>query len=88
MKLKYEFIIRELGDRYVAVAVGENAEEFSALVKMNKSGKIMMEMLKEDTTEDKMVAQLMEKYEGTEEFFREQVQKFVGGIRNSGALIE
>ena len=63
MKLKYEFIIRELGDRYVAVAVGENAEEFSALVKMNKSGKIMMEMLKEDTTEDKMVAQLMEKYE-------------------------
>ena len=88
MKLKYEFIIRELGDRYVAVAVGEHAEDFSALIKMTKSGKIMMEMLQKETTEEEMLSALMEKYEGTEEFFREQIGKFVTGLRNAGAIEE
>ena len=86
MKLKYEFIIRPLGDRYVAVAVGAHGEDFSALIKMNKSGTVMMDLLREDTTEEAMLAALMEKYEGTEEFFREQIQKFVTGLRNAGAI--
>lgn len=87
MKLKYEFIIREVGDRYVAVAVGDNAEEFHGIIRMNKSGKIMMELLKNEITETGLLAKLMEQYEGTEEFFKGEIDKFVGGLRNAGVIV-
>lgn len=88
MKLKYEFIIREVGDRYVAVAVGDNAEEFHGIIRMNKSGKIMMELLKNEITEAGLLAKLMEQYEGTEEFFKGEIDKFVGGLRNAGVIVD
>lgn len=88
MKLKYEFIIREVGDRYVAVAVGDNAEEFHGIIRMNKSGKIMMELLKNEITETGLLAKLMEQYEGTEEFFKGEIDKFVGGLRNAGVIVD
>ncbi|MCQ2422772.1 MAG: PqqD family protein [Lachnospiraceae bacterium] len=87
MKLKYEFIIREVGDRYVAVAVGDNAEEFHGIIRMNKSGKIMMELLKNEITETDLLTKLMEQYEGTEEFFKGEINKFVGGLRNAGVIV-
>ncbi len=87
MKLKYEFIIREVGDRYVAVAVGDNAEEFHGIIRMNKSGKIMMELLKNEITETDLLTKLMEQYEGTEEFFKGEIDKFVGGLRNAGVIV-
>lgn len=87
MKLKYEFIIREVGDRYVAVAVGDNAEEFHGIIRMNKSGKIMMELLKNEITEAGLLTKLMEQYEGTEEFFKGEIDKFVGGLRNAGVIV-
>lgn len=88
MKLKYEFIIREVGDRYVAVAVGDNAEEFHGIIRMNKSGKIMMELLKNEITETDLLTKLMEQYEGTEEFFKGEIDKFVGGLRNAGVIVD
>lgn len=88
MKLKYEFIIREVGDRYVAVAVGDNAEEFHGIIRMNKSGKIMMELLKNEITETDLLTKLMEQYEGTEEFFKGEINKFVGGLRNAGVIVD
>ena len=88
MKLKYEFIIREVGDRYVAVAVGDNAEEFHGIIRMNKSGKIMMELLKSEITEAGLLTKLMEQYEGTEEFFKGEIDKFVGGLRNAGVIVD
>lgn len=88
MKLKYEFIIREVGDRYVAVAVGDNAEEFHGIIRMNKSGKIMMELLKNEITEAGLLTKLMEQYEGTEEFFKGEIDKFVGGLRNAGVIVD
>ena len=88
MKLKYEFLVREVGDRFVAVAVGENAEEFHGIIRMNKSGKIILENLREETTEDEILRKLTEQYEGTEEFFRGEITKFVTGLKNAGVLTE
>lgn len=87
MKLKYDFIVREIGERYVAVAVGENAEDFHGIIKMNKSGKIILEMMKNEISKEELVAALMDKYEGTEEFFSGEVDKFVKSLADVDAII-
>ena len=86
MKLKYDFIIREIGQRYVAVAVGANAEDFHGIIKLNTSGRIMLEMMKNEISKEDLIAALMEKYEGTQEFFSGEIDKFVKTLTDVDAL--
>lgn len=45
MKLKYEFIICSTKDAEVAFAVGEGSMLFNGMIKLNKSGKFIFELL-------------------------------------------
>ena len=88
MKLKYDFLLRDVGDRVVAVAVGESSENFQGIINMNRSSRAIFELLREETTEDEILGKLMEQYEGTEAFFREEIRKMVLKLRNGGVLKE
>ena len=88
MKLKYDFLLRDVGDRVVAVAVGEGSENFQGIINMNRSSRVIFELLRKETTEDEILAKLMEQYEGTEAFFREEIRKMVLKLRNGGVLTE
>ena len=86
MKLKYDFLLRDVGDRVVAVAVGEGSESFQGIITMNRSSKAIFELLREETSEEEILKKLMEQYEGTEAFFREEIGKMVLKLRNGGVL--
>ena len=38
MKLKYNFVVQQVADDYVAVTVGKDASSFGGLIRMNKTG--------------------------------------------------
>ena len=75
MKLKHTYEIMELDDQMMAVPVGDGAEEFHGILRMNQSAAAILELLKEDTTEEEIVAKLLEEYDSTEE----ELQGFVHG---------
>ena len=56
MKLKYNFVTNEVADKIVAVPVGDDLEKFNGFVKMNDVGAYIFNMLKNDVTEDEIVA--------------------------------
>ena len=88
MKLKYQFIVREVKDRFVAVAVGDNADDFHAIIKVNKTGKVMLELLKDDITKEEMLAKLAERYDAPEELLSSEMEKFLGVLRENSVLVE
>ena len=88
MKLKYDFLLRDVGDRAVAVAVGEGSESCQGIISMNRSSKAIFEMLREETSEEEILQKLMKQYNGTEAFFREEIRKMVMKLRNGGVLTE
>ena len=77
MKLKYEFETTELGDEIIAVPVGDNARDFSGVLNLNASAAAILKLLGEDTTVDKIVASLMEEFEGSKEELTAFVENFV-----------
>lgn len=85
MRLKYKFVTNKVADRIVAVAVGEDAEKFSGFIKMNDTGAYIFNMLKNDVTEDEIVASMEKEYEGvsTEELC-DTVREFIGRLKESG----
>ena len=87
MKLKYNFVTNEVADKIVAVAVGDDLEKFNGFIKMNDVGAYIFNMLKNDVTEDDIVAAMKKDFEdATEEEIREAVKEFTDKLRESDVI--
>lgn len=85
MKLKYNFIVNQVADKMVAVPVGNDLENFNGFIKMNDIGAYIFNMLKNDVTEDDIVAAMVKDYpDATETEIRETVHDFVSQLIEKG----
>jgi hypothetical protein len=86
MKLKKQFVTKDIGDTQVMVAVGGSA--FSGVVRSNKTAAFIVDQLKEETTKEKIVAAMLEEYDVSEERVSADVDKVLEKLRGIGALEE
>lgn len=88
MKLKYEFIISEVADKFVAVPMGDDAENFGGLLKTNDIGAYILNILKNDVTEEDIVIAMAKDYPGdSEEEIREVVSSFIADLKANDLLV-
>jgi len=82
MKIKEGFILRPVGEEYMAVAIGAAGKEFNGLIRVNASGGYLWKELQEGITEDALVAKMLERYDDLdEETARKDLREFVDSIR-------
>ena len=62
MKLKYQFECMNLDDRVVAVPVGEDAQKFQGVVRLNESAAEIFDLFREETTEEAVAAELKKRH--------------------------
>ena len=86
MKLRYNFVVQQVADDYVAVAVGEDASNFGRLVRMNKTGAFLFEMLKKDMTREELLAAMVEKYDADEEILQSNLDVFLEKLKEEKVL--
>lgn len=87
MKLKYNFVTNEVADKIVAVAVGDDLEKFNGFIKMNDVAADIFALLKEETTEDIVVAEMCKRYpEEGEQEVRNTVKEFTAKLIEAGVL--
>lgn len=88
MKSKYVFEKMELDGEIVAVPVGENATDFHAVLNLNEEAMRILELLKDETTEQDIISQLLSEYDCTEEQVGPLVHAFIDQLRQEGLLVE
>ena len=88
MKLKYRFEIVDMGDETVFVPVGKNAKEVHGVLKLNSSGKEIVSLLVNDTTEESIVNMLTEKYGNEHEELVSYVHNTIAYLRKAGLIEE
>lgn len=86
MKLKKEFIVFEAGKESMLVPTG--AAKFAGLVRGNKMLGVILDLLKKDTTEKKVVDAMLERFDAPREIITEDVKRVVSELRKIGALEE
>ena len=86
MKTKYSFEVVELDDGKVAIPVGKDAEVFSGVIKVNDTAVDILKLMEQDTTEEKIVESLQEKYTGDRSIIAEYVHKFVEELNHEGLV--
>ena len=88
MKSKYTFEKMELDGEIVAVPVGDSAEDLHAVLNLNEEAMRILELLREETTEEDIVAQLLKEYEGEKEEIAPLVGTYIEQLRQEGLLEE
>ena len=86
MKLKKEFITHIVGNESILVPTGE--ADFSGVVRGNKTLGAVLELLKEETTDEAMIAALKKRFNAPEGAIEMDVAKAIAELRRIGALDE
>ena len=84
MKLKDTFITHLTGRESLLVPTGTAG--FSGLVKGNKTLGAILELLKEDTTEEAVIAAMKARFDAPEALIRRDVAKALAELRRIGAI--
>ena len=84
MKLKESFVACETGENVVLISVDHS--EFSGMVKGNKTTMFILDLLKNETSEDEIVSAMLQKFDAAEEKIRSYVEKVLGLLNSVNAL--
>lgn len=89
MKLKDDYIIYNASEtELIAVATGDEADNFNGLLRANKTAGAIMEYLREELSEDELVSRMAERFDADENEIREDVNEILNILRSVGALEE
>ena len=88
MKLKCSFEIVDMGDELIAVPVGAEAANMRGVLKVNKEGAEILQLLESEQDESKIVVKLAEKYDNDHVALSNHVKNFLGTLIKEGFLSE
>lgn len=81
LKIKKGFLLRRLGKECISVAIGESSKNFNGMIRLNETGALYWEELEKGTTEEKLIALTLERFEGVDEnTARQDVREFLETI--------
>ena len=86
MRIKNGFFMREVAEKYVAVPVGAQTNEFKGMIQMNQTGAFLWKALERDLTEEALTERMLDQYEMTEEQAQNDVHTFVTRLLEAGIL--
>lgn len=85
MRIKNGFITHETAAGQVMVSAGS---DFSGLVRSNRTAAFVIDLLKNDVTEEDIVSAMLEKYNAPREVIEKDVKALLSKLRGIGAIDE
>lgn len=88
MKIKKEFVLREIAGDYIIIPIGKTVLEFNGLITVNEVGVSLWKMLQEGASFEELVQQILDEYDVEEHNAREDIKEFLDKLAESGILLE
>lgn len=88
MKLKYDFVVNKVADSFVAVATGDALNKYTGFIKMNETGAFIFNLLKSDTTEEKITEKLLNEYDTDPKTAESSVKTFLDDLKEKGIICD
>lgn len=88
MKLKSDFVLREVADEYIVVPLCEEADRIQGIIKLSSSGAFLWKLLQDEQTEDALADALTAEYAVDAATARADVAAFLASLRSIGCLEE
>ena len=86
MKIKCEFVLREIAGDILLVPAGKTALDLNGMLTLNEVGADIWKMLPQVENEEEIVARLVQDYDADPAQVREDVAEFISHLRELGIL--
>ena len=86
MKIKNNFLLRNVADSYVVVPVGKMSLDFNGIITLNETGAFLFELLQKGCEREDLIAKLLDEYEVSAEKASADVDKFLEKVKESDVL--
>lgn len=87
MKLKYEFSIQEVADKFVAVAKNPETETVELVFNLNETGALILQALQDGKDVAEIINLLLAEYDINIQDAEKEVNTFVDTLKNNGLLV-
>ena len=88
MKLKDGVLLHKTGDEYMGITQGDAAQSFNCLILNNETANFIMELLLNDTSEEKIVSDMLERYDVSKEIVQKDVHNIIEKLREENLIDE
>ena len=88
MKIKENYMLRQVADTFVVVPVGSAVKEFNGMINLNSVGAFLWSHLEKDNDFDAVLKAMVEEYEVEESVARADLNRFINELDESNLLIK
>lgn len=86
MKLKKDFVLRQVADTWVIVPVGQAMLDFNGMLTLNESGAFLWNALEKGVDQEALVRTLTTEYDVPENVAREDIAEFLAKLEKAGCM--
>ena len=86
MKLKKDFVLRQVADAWVVVPVGQAMLDFNGMLTLNESGAFLWNALEKGADQEALVRTLTAEYDVPESVAREDIAEFLAKLEKAGCM--
>lgn len=86
MKIKQEFILREIAGESILVPVGDTALTFNGLITLNEVGLFLWENLQEEITREALLEKVLEEYDVDSQTALQDIDEFLEQLSHAGII--
>ncbi len=86
MKIKDGFITRKVGDKIVAITVGEHTKDFNGMITLNDTGHFIWKCLEKDTDKESIANEVIKEYDISTADAMAEIDKFIAELEKNGIL--
>ena len=84
MKLKYDFSIQEVADKFVAVGKNPETQTVEQVFNLNDTGALILQALQDSSDVPAIVNLLLSKYDVTQQEAKTEVKEFIAMLNDNG----
>ena len=88
MRIKGEFVLREIAGDIILVPIGNTAMEINGMVTLDEVGAFIWKQLELGMNEEQIIDKILTVYEVDEPVARKDLQEFLGKMMDEGLIMQ
>lgn len=88
MKVKDDYLLRNVAGSHIVVPVGEGCLDFSGVITLNEVGAFLWEKLQADTSAGELLSALLAEYDVDEATAKADIDEFIAKLKGADLLAD
>ena len=86
MRIKKEFILREIAGEYILIPTGTTTQEFNGLITINDVAAFVWKNIEKVNSVDELISMVLDEYDVDEDVDRNDIEEFIQQLKKADMI--